>query len=107
MDFSDLLAEISGLPGDLLVRFMTSHPRDAGPKLFDTMARFPKIAKQLHLPVQCGSDRVLKAMNRHYNRQQYLELVDYARQVMPELVLASDDGGGVRGDRDADPPGAR
>ena len=59
VDFSDLLAEIAGLPGDFLVRFMTSHPRDAGPKLFDTMARFPKIAKQLHLPVQCGSDRVL------------------------------------------------
>ena len=101
-DFSDLLAEIAGLPGDFLVRFMTSHPRDAGPKLFDTMARFPKIAKQLHLPVQCGSDRVLKAMNRHYNRQQYLELVDYARKVMPELVLTSDVIVGFPGETEAE-----
>ena len=102
VDFSDLLAEIAGLPGDFLVRFMTSHPRDAGPKLFDTMARFPKIAKQLHLPVQCGSDRVLKAMNRHYNRQQYLELVDYARKVMPELVLTSDVIVGFPGETEAE-----
>ena len=84
------------------MRFMTSHPRDAGPKLFDTMARFPKIAKQLHLPVQCGSDRVLKAMNRHYNRQQYLELVDYARKVMPELVLTSDVIVGFPGETEAE-----
>ena len=70
VDFSDLLAEIARIPGDYLLRFMTSHPRDAGPKLFDTMARYPRIAKQLHLPVQCGSDRVLKAMNRHYDRRQ-------------------------------------
>ena len=102
VDFSDLLAEIAGLPGDFLVRFMTSHPRDAGPKLFDTMARFPKIARQLHLPVQCGSDRVLKAMNRHYNRQQYLELVDYARKVMPELVLTSDVIVGFPGETEAE-----
>ena len=90
MDFSDLLAEIARIPGDFLVRFMTSHPRDAGVKLFDTMAKYPKIAKQLHLPVQCGNDRVLKAMNRHYDRARYLELVRYAKSVMPELVLTSD-----------------
>ena len=69
---------------------MTSHPRDAGKKLFDTMASNPKIAKQLHLPFQSGSSRVLKAMNRHYDREQYLELVHYAKSVMPELVLTSD-----------------
>ena len=93
---------LSELPGDFILRFMTSHPRDAGPKLFDTMAKFPKIAKQLHLPVQCGSDRVLKAMNRHYNRQQYLELVDYARKVMPELVLTSDVIVGFPGETEAE-----
>jgi len=90
MDFADLLDLIAQIPGDFLIRFMTSHPRDAGPKLFDTMAKHPKIAKQLHLPVQCGSDRVLKAMNRHYDRARYLELVRYAREKMPELVLTSD-----------------
>ena len=90
VDFSDLLAQIAALPGDFLIRFMTSHPRDAGKKLFDTMAASPKIAKQLHLPFQSGSSRVLKAMNRHYDREKYLELVDYAKSVMPDLVLTSD-----------------
>ena len=90
VDFADLLAQIAQLPGDFLIRFMTSHPRDASKKLFDTMARYPKIAKQLHLPFQSGSSRVLKAMNRHYDRQQYLELVRYAKSVMPDLVLTSD-----------------
>ena len=90
VDFSDLLAQIAQLDGDFLIRFMTSHPRDTGKKLFDTMAAYPKIAKQLHLPFQSGSSRVLKAMNRHYDREKYLELVDYAKQVMPDLVLTSD-----------------
>ena len=89
-DFSDLLAAIAQLPGDFLIRFMTSHPRDAGQKLFDTMAAYPKIAKQLHLPFQSGSSRVLKAMNRHYDREKYLERVRYAKSVMPDLVLTSD-----------------
>jgi len=90
IDFSDLLSKIAEIPGQFLIRFMTSHPRDAGKKLFDTMASSPKIAKQLHLPFQSGSSRVLKAMNRHYDREKYLELVDYAKSVMPDLVLTSD-----------------
>jgi len=90
VDFSDLLNKIAAIPGDFVIRFMTSHPRDAGKKLFDTMAASPKIAKQLHLPFQSGSSRVLKAMNRHYDREQYLELIRYAKSVMPDLVLTSD-----------------
>ena len=90
VDFADLLAQIAQLPGDFLIRFMTSHPRDASEKLFDTMAQYPKIAKQLHLPFQSGSSRVLKAMNRHYDREAYLQKVEYAKKVMPELVLTSD-----------------
>ncbi len=90
VDFADLLAKIAEIPGDFLIRFMTSHPRDASKKLFDTMAAYPKIAKQLHLPFQSGSSRVLKAMNRHYDREKYLETVNYAKSVMPELVLTSD-----------------
>ncbi|MBQ8834259.1 MAG: tRNA (N6-isopentenyl adenosine(37)-C2)-methylthiotransferase MiaB [Oscillospiraceae bacterium] len=90
MDFADLLSAIAQIPGEFLIRFMTSHPRDAGKKLFDTMAKYPKIAKQLHLPFQSGSTRVLKAMNRHYDREKYLEAVNYAKSVMPELVLTSD-----------------
>ena len=90
VDFADLLAEIAQLEGDFLIRFMTSHPRDASEKLFDTMAKYPKIAKQLHLPFQSGSSRVLKAMNRHYDRETYLKKVHYAKSVMPDLVLTSD-----------------
>ncbi len=90
VDFADLLAEIAELPGDFLIRFMTSHPKDASEKLFDTMAKYDKIAKQLHLPFQSGSSRVLKAMNRHYDRETYLKKVNYAKSVMPDLVLTSD-----------------
>ena len=89
-DFADLLEAIAQIPGDFLIRFMTSHPRDASEKLFDTMAKYPKIAKQLHLPFQSGSSRVLKAMNRHYDRETYLNKVNYAKKVMPDLVLTSD-----------------
>ena len=90
VDFADLLAEIAQIPGNFLIRFMTSHPRDASEKLFDTMAKYDKIAKQLHLPFQSGSSRVLKAMNRHYDRETYLKKVNYAKSVMPDLVLTSD-----------------
>ena len=90
VDFADLLAEIAELPGEFLIRFMTSHPKDASEKLFDTMAKYTKIAKQLHLPFQSGSSRVLKAMNRHYDRETYLNKVHYAKSVMPDLVLTSD-----------------
>ena len=90
MDFADLLEAIAQIPGEFLIRFMTSHPRDASTKLFDTMAKYDKIAKQLHLPFQSGSSRVLKAMNRHYDRETYLTKVNYAKSVMPDLVLTSD-----------------
>ena len=90
VDFSDLLAQIAALPGAFWLRFMTSHPKDAGKKLFETMASHDKIAKQLHLPFQSGNDRVLQAMNRHYNSAQYRELVRQAREAMPDLVLTSD-----------------
>ncbi len=90
MDFADLLEAIAQIPGEFLIRFMTSHPRDASYKLFDTMAKYDKIAKQLHLPFQSGSSRVLKAMNRHYDRGTYLDKVYYAKSKMPDLVLTSD-----------------
>ena len=89
-DFADLLAAIDEIPGDYVIRFMSSQPKDASYKLFDTMARSRHVAHQLHLPVQSGSDRVLRAMNRPYNVEKYLDLITYARQVMPDLVLTSD-----------------
>ena len=90
MDFAGLLEAIDQIPGDYLIRFMTSHPKDAGERLFETMARCTHVAHQLHLPVQSGSSRVLKAMNRGYTREQYLEKVRLARAAMPDLVLTSD-----------------
>ena len=88
--FADLLRDIDRIPGEYLIRFMSSHPKDATPKLFDAMAECPHVAKQLHLPFQSGSNRVLKEMNRRYTREQYLELIRYAREKMPGLVLTSD-----------------
>ncbi len=89
-DFADLLEDICHIDGDFLIRFMTSHPKDATRKLLDTMARNPKIACQLHLPVQSGSNRILTAMNRGYTREHYLELIGYARSVMPDIALSTD-----------------
>ena len=90
MDFADLLKAAADIEGDFLLRFMTSHPKDASQKLFDTMAASPKIAPCFHLPFQAGSDRVLKAMNRVYNRAGYLDKVRRLRQAIPDVVITSD-----------------
>ena len=89
-DFSDLLRLVNDIPGEFVLRFMTSHPKDATEKLFRTMAECEKCAHHLHLPVQAGNDRVLKEMNRHYDSAQYLEKVALARKYMPDLVLTTD-----------------
>ncbi len=89
-DFAGLLAAVDAIPGDYWLRFMSSQPKDATPKLFETMARCTHVAKNLHLPVQSGNDRVLKAMRRPYTRQGYLDLIAQARAAMPGLVLTSD-----------------
>ena len=89
-DFADLLTALDAIDGDYLIRFMSSQPKDATYKLFDTMANSRHVARQLHLPVQSGCDRVLRAMNRPYDVEKYLDLITYARKVMPELVLTSD-----------------
>ena len=88
--FPDLLEDIDKIPGEYLIRFMSSHPKDATNHLFDVMAKCPHVAKQLHLPFQSGNNRVLKEMNRRYTREQYLEEINYAKKVMPGLVLTSD-----------------
>ena len=89
-DFAGLLERCNAVPGDFRIRFMTSHPKDASPRLFETMAKCEKVCHCIHLPVQCGSDRVLKEMNRRYTVEHYLELVDYARKCMPDLTITSD-----------------
>ncbi len=89
-DFADLVSEICSLDGDFILRFMTSHPKDASRKLIDVMADSKKCAKQFHLPLQSGSARVLKAMNRRYTPESYLEVVGYMRERMPDIAISSD-----------------
>ena len=89
-DFADLLYELDKLEGDFWLRFMTSHPKDASRKLIDVMASSRHIAHQFHLPMQSGSDAVLRAMNRRYDTAKYLEIVDYMREKMPDVTLTSD-----------------
>ena len=90
MDFSDLLNLLCAVPGDYHIRFMTSHPKDASRKLIDTIAAQPHLCKHLHLPVQCGSDRLLARMNRHYTVEHYLDLIEYARARVPGITFSSD-----------------
>ena len=90
VDFAWLLEQVNAIPGDFLIRFMTSHPKDAGARLFDTMAACEKVAPVLHLPFQSGSSRVLQAMHRGYTREHYLDLVAQLRARIPDIVLTSD-----------------
>ena len=90
VDFAWLLEQVNAVPGDFLIRFMTSHPKDASERLFDVMARCEKVAPHLHLPFQAGNDRVLRAMNRGYTREHYLGLIAALRQRIPDIVLTSD-----------------
>lgn len=88
--FPALLRAINDIEGEFIIRFMTSHPRDCTFELIDAMAECDKVAKHLHLPFQSGNDRVLREMNRHYDRAKYLQLIDYAYERMPELSITSD-----------------
>lgn len=101
-DFADLLKQINDIEGDFRIRFMTSHPKDASKKLFDTMASCDKVCKSIHLPVQAGSDRILKLMNRKYTSSHYLGLVEYARSVMPDITITTDIIVGFPGENEED-----
>lgn len=90
ISFAELIGEIDQTEGDYWLRFMTSHPKDCSKELIDTIARSKHISKHLHLPFQSGSNRVLKAMNRHYDRKKYLETVAYAKEKIDGLSLTSD-----------------
>lgn len=88
--FAELLRRVNALEGEFVIRFMTSHPRDCSRELIDTIAACEKVSDHLHLPFQSGNDRVLKAMNRHYTREKYLDIVRYAKEKIPALSLTSD-----------------
>jgi tRNA-2-methylthio-N6-dimethylallyladenosine synthase len=89
-DFADLLETVSAVPGLDRVRYITSHPRHFSDRLIEVLAANQNLSRYLHLPVQAGSDAVLKKMNRKYTRQDYLELVDRIRSAVPDINLSTD-----------------
>lgn len=100
--FKDLLHDICALEGDFEVTFMTSHPKDITKEVIETLASEKKILKELHLPIQSGSNAILKAMNRRYTVESYLEKVDYLRSLMPDIRLTTDIIVGFPGETDED-----
>lgn len=90
LDFADLLALLDKEPGDYRIRFMTSHPKDATKKLIDTIAAGTHLSHHLHLPVQSGSNEILDKMNRRYTVESYLDLMDYAKERVPDMTYSSD-----------------
>ena len=90
VSFAQLISEIDQIEGDYWLRFMTSHPKDCSKELIDAIANSQHISKHLHLPFQSGSDRILKAMNRHYDRKKYLETIAYAKEKIENVSLTSD-----------------
>lgn len=90
ISFSELLRRIDSIEGDYLIRFMTSHPKDCTKELIDTIAESKHISKHLHLPFQSGSSKILKLMNRKYDREKYLDIINYAKSKIPDISLTSD-----------------
>ena len=90
VNFSSLIKMIDGIEGDWHFDFMTSHPKDCTFELINTLASSKHFCGHLHLPVQSGNDRILKEMNRHYTREHYLSLIEYAKRKMPDIDLTTD-----------------
>lgn len=88
--FSELLVEIEKIEGLKRIRFMTSHPKDLSDDLINTMAASRKICHHIHLPLQSGSDRILSEMNRHYTKEQYLNLVQKIKKAIPDIAITTD-----------------
>ncbi len=100
--FAELLDDICKLDGDFKLTFMTSHPKDLSDELIDVMKNNDKIIKEIHLPVQSGSNKILKAMNRHYTVEHYLELIGKLRKEMPNIRITTDIIVGFPGETDED-----
>ena len=89
-DFATLVEEICKIDGDFTLRFMTSHPKDVSDRLIEVIKNNPKVERHFHLPVQSGSSRMLKVMNRKYTREGYLETVKKLKSAIPDIVLTTD-----------------
>lgn len=90
INFAKLMDMLSKEEGDFRLRFMTSHPKDFDEELVDVIANNDKICNHIHLPVQCGNDRILKLMNRHYNKEEYIEKINYAKSKIKDVSFTSD-----------------
>lgn len=90
ISFAELLERTAQIPGFSRIRFMTSHPKDISEEVIRTMQKYPNIERHLHLPMQSGSSRVLKRMNRHYDQEQYLKTALLFRECLPDATLTTD-----------------
>ena len=90
ISFADLLRQVNAIPGDFRIKFMTSHPKDCTKELLEAIRDCEKVCHYIHLPVQSGSDDVLRRMNRHYTAEHYLELLEMAREIVPNITITSD-----------------
>lgn len=102
MSFAKLMAAVADMSPDLRVRFATSHPKDISDELLETIARYDNICKYIHLPVQSGSNTVLKRMNRVYTREYYLDRVRKIKELMPECAISTDIIAGFCGETEED-----
>jgi tRNA-2-methylthio-N6-dimethylallyladenosine synthase len=101
-DFSDLLEAVAGIDGVERIRFMSPHPYYMTDRVIESMARVPQVCEALHMPVQSGSNSMLKKMARNYSREEYLRLIGKLRAAMPEMTISTDIIVGFPGETDAD-----
>jgi len=102
VDFAGLLGMVARAQPHMRIRFSTSNPQDMTLGVIQTMARYPNICKYIHLPVQSGSNRILKAMNRQHSREEYMELIDNIREIMPDVAISQDMIAGFPSETEAD-----
>ena len=102
ISFPELLRAIAGIEGKFRLRFMTSHPKDFSEELAKVIAENPKICRLMHLPVQSGSDGILKAMNRKYTSAEYLKKIKVLKKYVPECAVSTDLIVGFPGETDGD-----
>lgn len=102
IDFANLLERINEIEGIEKIRFITSHPKNMNDRLIETLPRLRKVCEDLHLPVQSGSNRILKAMNRGYTREEYLGIIEKLRSLIPKISITTDIIVGFPGEREED-----
>ena len=100
--FADLLRKVAAAAPDMRVRFTTSHPKDMSDEILHAIAECPNVCNHIHLPVQSGSDSVLKAMNRHYDRAWYMDRIAAIRRIIPDCAITSDLFTGFHGETEED-----